>query len=154
MGERFIDEGHWIYEFIKQPIDVQCSQCGDRAQLLPWNVEDVELHSPRRLSCTSCGHTRDHDGSVLAFYVEGRDPCFGYLLWYRFETSKGVVWAYHRDHLDQLRSFLSADLRERNQNPVWRNRSYFSRLPRWIKSAKNRNLVLRAIDRMAESETI
>lgn len=153
MPERFIDEGHPIYEFVIQAIDVQCPNCGERARLSPWGVEEPELHSPRRLACDSCGFTKDADGDVLAFYPDGRDPAFGHWLWYRIETSKGVLWAYHREHLALLEAYVSADHRQQADNPSWRNRSYFSRLPRWIKSAGNRKQVLRLIDRMSSRDS-
>ena len=151
MAERFIDEGHPIYEFVVQSIDVQCPQCGERAQLAPWGVEESGLHSSRRLACYSCGFTRAHDGEALSFYTDGRDPCFGYPLWYRVETSKGTIWAYHKAHLESLRAYVAADLRERSAEPTWSNRSYFSRLPRWLKSAKNRDQLLKKIDLLLEA---
>jgi hypothetical protein len=62
------------------------------------------------------------------------------------------VSAYNLEHLDLLRRFVAADLRERDP---WyehgRKMTYIGRLPAWIKSAKNRTEVLRAIDRMRAS---
>jgi hypothetical protein len=63
-----------------------------------------------------------------------------------------VVWAYNLEHLDLLRRFVAASLRER---PPWyehgRKMTYIGRLPAWIKRAKNRDEVLRAIDRLRAS---
>ncbi|MGD2060091.1 MAG: hypothetical protein PVF87_04435 [Acidimicrobiia bacterium] len=148
MTSRFIDEGHPIYEFINSPIEVQCPRCGERATLKHWGEGEPALHSPRRLACPACGHVEDHDGTVLQFSPDGHDPCFGHLLWYRAETSKGVIWAYNREQLEALRSFIGASLRERSAAPTWKNRSYFSRLPKWMKSAKNREWLKGEIDSM------
>lgn len=63
-----------------------------------------------------------------------------------------MVWAYNLEHLDLLRRFVAAWLRER---PPWyehgRKMTYIGRLPAWIKRAKNRDEVLRAIDGLRAS---
>ena len=62
------------------------------------------------------------------------------------------MWAYNLEPLDLLRRFVAASLRER---PPWyehgRKMTYVARLPAWIKRAKNRDEVLRAIDRIRAS---
>lgn len=56
-----------------------------------------------------------------------------------------IVWAYNADHLAYIAEFISADLRERN---AVGNGSLCSRLPDWMKSARNRVKVLKAIRRI------
>lgn len=56
-----------------------------------------------------------------------------------------MLWAYNSDHLAFLRGYVEADLREREPNA---NASLASRLPKWLKSAKNRESVLRAVKRL------
>jgi hypothetical protein len=56
-----------------------------------------------------------------------------------------VLWAYNAEHLNFLRRYVSAELRERL---VMRNTSLASRLPKWIKSAKNRDAALKGLDRL------
>ena len=147
---RFVDQGHWIYELVNEPIDVECPRCAAQAKLVPWGEDPPTLFMARRLTCGSCGLVRDHDGQRLRFTRDGHDPCFGHPLWYRSESSQGVIWAYHRRHLELLRAYVAADLRERSGAEGCTNRSYFSRLPDWIKSAKNRDSVLKRIDRMVQ----
>jgi hypothetical protein len=59
------------------------------------------------------------------------------------------LWAYNLQHLDLIRRFVAADLRER---APWydhgRKMTLVARLPAWMKSAKNRDEVLRAVDRL------
>lgn len=89
--------------------------------------------------CRSCGLSR---------------PAGRPALWLSTRTRHGEVWAYNLEHLDVLRRFVAASLRERDP---WyehgRKMTYIARLPAWIKSAKNRTEVLRAIDRMRASVT-
>jgi hypothetical protein len=76
----------------------------------------------------------------------GCEPVFGIALARSEPVMLGkTIWAYNRAHLDALRQFVSAQLRERT---VVANASLFSRLPAWIKSGRNRKKVLAAIDRL------
>jgi hypothetical protein len=76
----------------------------------------------------------------------------GLPLWLQTETRHGWVWAYNLEHLNLIRQFVEAPLRER---PPWDSRgrkmTVVARLPTWIKSAKNRVEILRAIERIRAS---
>lgn len=74
------------------------------------------------------------------------DPHFGHPLRLVASTRLGVVWAYNARHLTELRAYVSAMLRECRGST---NRSLISRLPRWIKLARNRETVLKALDKLA-----
>jgi hypothetical protein len=71
---------------------------------------------------------------------------------------KGYVWAYNLPHLKYYLEFIESDLRERQKfqreyskvafrqdPPVWASWSFASRLPAWIKSAKNRETIAAAL---------
>jgi hypothetical protein len=64
-----------------------------------------------------------------------------------------MLWAYNFEHLDFIEAFVSAKLREsqRDENDLWSNHSLFSRLPRWIQSAKNRETILKVISKIRQS---
>jgi hypothetical protein len=64
-----------------------------------------------------------------------------------------MLYAYNAAHLDWIEAFVAAPLRER-RIPIGRaNRSIASRLPAWVKAAKNREDVLRALTRMRRALT-
>lgn len=65
-------------------------------------------------------------------------------------TRHGIIVAYNPQHLVELKKFIQADLRERHKDICYRNRSYFSRLPAWIKSARHRNEILKVIARLEQ----
>lgn len=92
----------------------------------------------------------DHDGNEWIVYEDGRDPWFGLPLWYRKQIALGVLWAYNEDHLEALRDYVLADLRERqkSESSGWANQSIFSRLPSWMKKAQNRKRIAAALDDM------
>lgn len=76
-------------------------------------------------------------------------------LWLQTPCCGKILWAYNREHLDFLESYIKAGLRERFPLKVyetglvmWRNKSLASRLPTWMKRAKNRDEVLRGIEKL------
>ncbi|WP_371667944.1 hypothetical protein OG985_10055 [Streptomyces sp. NBC_00289] len=104
-----------------------------------------------RLVCRSCGLCRTRPtASRGAGHPPGRPD--RPVLWLRAGTRHGEIWAYNLEHLDLLRRFVAASLRER---APWyehgRKMTYVGRLPAWVKSAKNRAEVLRVVDRMRVS---
>ena len=147
----------------EQPWLVHCPRCGERA-----TVGAGRGRSPSRLVCTSCGLLRDgtaslaYDGTVSQTlgrrgpWRRDRTPrlhwpapyCEAYALWLR-ETCCGgqVLWASNAAHLEYLRSYVAADLREGKRAP---NKTLQHYLPAWLKDAKHRDEVLRALDRMAQ----
>ncbi|WP_212748233.1 hypothetical protein [Pseudoalteromonas sp. S1727] len=72
------------------------------------------------------------------------DPFFGLELALKENTRHGTVWAYGATHLQQLKLYTAAQLRE-GDGTKW---SYFTRLPKWLKTSKNRELVLKAITKL------
>jgi hypothetical protein len=59
------------------------------------------------------------------------------------------LWAYNLQHLDLIRRFVAADLRERAPwYDTGQKMTLVARLPAWMKSAKNRDEMLRTVDRL------
>lgn len=103
-------------------IDATCHRC--------QRVSAVEVHLS---ACRSIGGNP-------AF-----DPHFGLPLLLVEATRTGTLWVYNLRHLRALRAYVEASLR--THGPV-SNRSMFSRLPAWMKLARNRTLVLRHLQRL------
>ena len=147
---RFYDPGDTCADFTSS-ILVRCPRCDriahiERRPPTPTNADDG-TRPQRRLVCRSCGLCRN-DSRPFRF---SRYPgaCSYPTLWLRTGTRHGELWAYNLQHLDLIRRFVAADLRER---APWydhgRKMTLVARLPVWIKSAKNRDEVLRAVDRL------
>ncbi len=95
--------------------------------------EDKRWPTRFRTTCSSC-HRVNLAGSKL---------------WLSTETRHGLFYAYNFDHLDHIEAYVRATLRKVAFEPGGiRNQAVTSRLPPWVKSAKNRAEVLKTIDRM------
>ncbi|MCX4766478.1 hypothetical protein OG562_37005 [Streptomyces sp. NBC_01275] len=151
---RFRDPRVTQYDYVSSML-VRCPRCERVAhyECRPGRAPDAHgvIRSERRLVCRSCGLSRISSGPSKAH--SGGQPCRP-SLWLRAETRHGVVWAYNLEHLDLLRRFVAASLRERAPwYDTGRKMTLIARLPAWIKSAKNRTEVLRALDRLRASVT-
>ena len=125
------------------PTLIFCPKCQSKAF--------VTLHNDEaRLSCLRCGHNQAKLAEQRTFYWRAENPTdsyFGADLWLQTECVGESLWAFNRRHLDYLENFVSAKHRQRNPNvDNWLNGSLASRLPAWIKAAKNREQVLKAIE--------
>ncbi|WP_372352769.1 hypothetical protein [Streptomyces sp. KL116D] len=149
------DSRHTKYHFIDHVL-VRCPKCAGIAHVAPavpaTDGSVPSVFACRRLVCRACGLTRDAAGRGYRLFRgsgEATDPYFGLPLWLQAETRHGWLWAYNPEHLELLRQFVQAPLRERApwDAPVTKM-TVVARLPTWIKSAKNRGEVLRAIDRI------
>ncbi len=134
----------WSRDFVDQLL-VRCPRCA-RAARLTYQEE------PRyRLACAHCGHTRDwkrqENGGFLMPGPGPRLAGFELELWLQVPCCGSVLWGYNPAHVAELEALVGARLRERQRHPErgWANSSLASRLPKWVKSAKNRPEVLRAL---------
>jgi hypothetical protein len=161
---RFRDPRSTAYNFIGSVL-VRCPRCARIAHVEACPGPEPQggrgMFAPRRLVCRSCGHSRTWQGrSIVLSAVSGSrgasavDPYFRLPLWLQGETRQGGLWAYNLEHLDLIRRFVAADLRERAPwYDTGQKATLVARLPPWMKHAKNRADVLRAIDRIRVSVT-
>ncbi|MFJ5303462.1 hypothetical protein [Streptomyces sp. NPDC088350] len=147
---RFHDPGDTLWHFAASVL-VRCPRRERIAHFerRPRTAADADAEGRRlpqsRVICRSCGLCRINTG---------RNQCFRPPLWLRAETRHGQLWAYHLPHLDLIRRFVAADLRERAPwYDTGRRMTPVARLPAWIKSAENRDEVLRAVDRLRATVT-
>jgi hypothetical protein len=77
--------------------------------------------------------------------AESNDPYFGMPLLLVERTRAGLLWGYNQMHLQALHDYAGARLRERAGVA---NGSMFSRLPHWMKLARNRVLLQKATARL------
>lgn len=131
------------------PILINCPQCCAPGilKLSAETFAERGWQGRRFFGCTICGHTFNwkprliiHSGrnwnEVLPLALQ--TPCCGQTL-----------WAFNDKHLDAIERYTAALIRER---VGCSNASLASRLPQWIKSAKNRETVLKAIRKLRRSK--
>ena len=153
-----------IYDFIKD-IYVVCPNCGEKAvvitdEVLFRNIDENKI----KLICSKCGYNKrlkempigiqfnpNNENIISRYFVIGGtiDPYFHQPLWLTNKCGENILWAYNYEHLDFLERHVEAKLRERNIESI-ENKSLGSRLPKWITSKKNRELVLKVIKQLKE----
>ena len=131
----------------------QCPKCG-RYYRVDIDEESKQHFPALRVACPFCGHMtagkvhRTRQGFTYYSEVQnGREPFFGFELWFLAYLGRKAVWALNREHLNYLIDYLSADLR---QKPA----GYFSQhaqadhLPTFMKTAKNRERIVKLLQGM------
>ncbi|MBS4042644.1 MAG: hypothetical protein KGZ59_02385 [Chitinophagaceae bacterium] len=116
-----------------------------------------------KLICTNCGYNKLlsekpnvilHQSSskiIIGKYtiIAGAiDPYFHLPLWLQQSCCENIFWAYNYEHLDFLKNHIEAKLRKRNLDEI-SNKSIGSRLPKWMTSKKNREVVLKTIHQLS-----
>lgn len=154
-AEKFQDEHETIHSFGNKFL-VECPKCNLSAQVMPDRTDDDWIWLNPKLICLNCGYNKDNKS--IKKEVLGDSKAYGYAriggnydwyflqpLWLQINCCGKRLWAYNEKHLDFIENYVAAKLRERTPN---KNRSLSSRLPKWIKSAKNRDEILKAIGKL------
>jgi hypothetical protein len=141
---RCYDTGACLCLF-SDPILVRCSRCGHPGSLRldARERESRDWQGIRRFACEKCAYAYEWKPRTIVHSVRDWNNRLPLLL--QIPCCGEVLWAFNERHLNFLGNYASALLRERIGNS---NASLASRLPLWIKSAKNRRAVLRGIGRL------
>lgn len=146
-----------IYDFTAE-VEVVCPNCSKKALVKTDKFHDENA----KLICIQCRYskisnkspaknikTKDYNALLQNAVViaAGIDPYFRLPLWRTAYIGANLFWVYNMAHLNFIKDFVSAKLRERD-NSEMRNKSLGSRLPKWITSSKNRALILKTIERL------
>lgn len=138
----------------KAYVDAYCCNNEDKikfeSQLLNKRPDKIKL------KCTVCNNTKEFKPKIeevsFAFAWDCsvvREVFFNAELWYQNGFGKGFFWAYNLEHINYLERYIKADLRERNNNGSY-NGTMISRLPKFVKAAKNRERLLKIIKKWKE----
>jgi len=154
-NERFLDSGTKIYDFYEEFL-VVCPKCARMAKVVIDEAEFEKLptrrllkfrnnfYAPRRLICLNCVHRDTWKGTQILTGASV-DWYFRLPLWLQISCCGETLWAYNQKHLEMLENYVAAKLRERT---VRGRNSFLSKLPKWLKSAKNRDEILKAIAKL------
>ena len=164
-SKRFQEENKYIHEFADKFL-VACPKCSGRAEVvLAENIDfnpSNHLFLSRKIICSNCGYSKRKESSsgitqtlfstqkdTSSYVVIGGnfDWYFQESLWLQVECCGETLWAYNKAHLEFIENYVAATLRTRAPNI---NKSLASRFPQWIKSAKNRDEILKAISKLKE----
>ena len=146
--ERFRDPGGRAWRYADWVL-VRCPACNRCAVAFRPEVAANRYTRDARLTCTHCGLMR---ARRVRQYIYGApvDPYFHLPLWLQAPCCGNTLWAYNLEHLGVLEGYVGARLRERPVGPV-PSTTMLEKLPQWMKMAKHRDEVLRAITRLKQS---
>lgn len=149
INERFVDKGGLIYELGDEFL-VVCPKCSQMAKVFSSEISSEKINNnlfaSRRLVCLHCACRKEWKAKQVS--IGGNcDWYFRLPLWLQISCCGETLWAYNLKHLEILENYIAAKLRERTKKG--RN-SFLSKLPNWMKSAKNRREVLKAISKLKE----
>ncbi|HEY9661341.1 MAG TPA: hypothetical protein V6C65_23035 [Allocoleopsis sp.] len=139
MTTRFRDYKTHLYQFTKTVL-VQCPQC-DRCARSTY----IQDQSVWQVTCIQCSYAKTAVSKTKRYVAI--DPVFSLPLWLQTPCCGELLWAYNADHLNFLERYVQATIRER-QGSKGGHHSIAVRLPRWMKLAKNRNSILKNIQRL------
>jgi len=120
---------------------VVCPKCGDKAIVRSTkSSEKAELH------CTSCHYvTNKPVRSEKKSYSSTTDYWFDCELWLQDSFKNELFWAHNDEHLAYMKEYIGAGLRQRNDRKFF---TLVEKLPGFIKSAKNRDKLLKLITKL------
>lgn len=119
-----------------------CKFCGN-----PLFKEFEKTKTPyksSKVTCGVCNKEREYD---ITWYPitssTPNDPHMGMELYYQKAIRGNILWVYNWDHLDYLRSYIKSKIRDRESTGFY---TLVARLPEFVKLAKNRDIILKALD--------
>lgn len=126
-----------------------CPNCAERVEKL---IEDVTVKKEEiKVKCPNCDLTQGYKPRYIekswVFDPRGEaaDPFYKLPLWLRGQIKKETFWAYNYEHLKYLKGYISAKLRTRSGYDYT---SMVEKLPQWIKSKKNRDDLIKLIEKL------
>lgn len=159
--DRFADPGDTIYTLMADGVLVECPRCGRCASHKPIakDIDKRDWFAPRRLVCSHCALVQDWNQNIISSLWHASPPREGYfkaILWIRGRFGSHDIWAYNWHHLGLIEQYVAAKHRLHVRDPEfgWASKSFVNRLPFWLVSAKNREDVLRVINRIKRERAI
>lgn len=142
--------GHYYVAFNKK-----CPRCGAGTFKYSRGFSQLEF-VPKQIqwTCNICNQLQIfNDIYPKATHFDqniSKDPHIGLDLYLKVVTRFGEIWAYNAEHIVYLKHFVKAELRECH---TFMHHAYTNRLPTWIKSARHRKEILKALLRLEQMAT-
>jgi hypothetical protein len=146
---KLLDGNKWYGPVILYPGTGICARC---ASDLGIKVLAAHPKPNLRANCTVCGHSQVYPALYQPIYADNHnaiDPYLGLKLYLQQVFDNNILWAYNLEHLEYLEKYIRAKLREA---PFGGKQALYWKLPQFIKSAKNREKLLKIIQRMKVME--
>ncbi len=138
------------------------AQCTSTGKYFRITLTDKKVHGQKiRVKCPYCEETVIGDVSytkalkhvVFQNIRNAEDPYFHYPLYFQTSYRGKTIWALNREHLQYLIDYLSADLRtvQADFYETYKTmRSQSDMLPTFMKTAKNRDAIVKLLVKLQE----
>jgi hypothetical protein len=133
-------------------INAQCTLTGRFFRNI---IPKHKVHGQKvKVKCPYCGEliagdvVKDMNEQKIIFQNvrNAEDPYFHYPLYFQAQYRGKVIWALNREHLQYLITYLSADIRTASEALEYQ----FSKLPTFMKTAKNRDGIVKLLMKLQE----
>ena len=155
MNHTFTNPNTWLVDFAHS-FDVVCPKCSGHSKVFRSNNAPYTA----RFACPNCGTSHDWKGSSsiecrsatppkesVVCYGGPFDAYFHYPLFLSTSSCGNTLWAFNKEHLEFLVSYVEA--KHRKSNPDFGgNKTLASRLPQWMISKKNRESVSKSLTKL------
>ena len=141
---RFFDNRDCLCVY-SDPILILCPICQKPGSLELRKVDRDKRRwqAQRFFGCHTCGHSFVWKPPLVIHSVRDWDKVLPLLL--QTKCCSKNLWAFNAAHLEFIERYSQAFIRERTSSS---NASLASRLPQWIKAAKNRDSILKAMKKL------
>lgn len=133
----------WFGEY-QAFINIPCGYCGSSVVFSSKPLKEI---SPNlQLTCATCKQEKAYQPQWFRYKNDhSKDPYFGLDIYLQIGVKNHTLWLYNLAHLQYLKDYLSATLREDNHRHKY---AMITNLPQWVKSAKNRDLILKKLQNL------
>lgn len=129
------------YGFYVGSILRACKSCGSNLGFLTKPTKNNE--PTKKVTCTTCNHENEYEINWTKYRNEkATDPFLGMDLWLQTSIKSNILWVYNLEHLNFLKNYIGSKIRDGKNRHKY---SLITNLPNWIKSAKNRELIVKKL---------
>jgi len=132
------------FGYVQGYIGRSCGICGSHINFITQPTK--EPFESAVVKCEACKREKEYSIKWYRFKEDKpTDPYFGLELWLQTNIKGKILWAYNKDHLNYLRDYVAAKLREDNGRHKY---SMITNLPHWVKSSKNRDIIVKKLNKL------
>lgn len=137
------DNIEW-YGYYRATLRRACGFCGSYISYA--SAPTKTPYEKAGVRCDTCKKEKEYELKWYRFKDDKpTDPFFGLELWMQIEIKSNTLWLYNLDHLNYLREYVQAKLREDDSRHKY---SMITNLPQWVKTAKNRDLIVKKLNKL------
>lgn len=132
------------FGFYQAFVNNPCGNCGSSMVFSSKPLKEVS--SNLRLTCPTCKEERTYIPHCFRYKNDySKEPYFGLDIYLQIGIKNHTLWLYNLKHLKYLKDYVAATLRDDDNRNKY---SMITNLPQWIKSSKNRDIVLKKIEKL------